>query len=529
MPPTSCRTPRGPAEIVSRKMSTVFLERLQGLNTSDTLAALQGIKRGFEKESLRTNNKMLAQTQHPAQLGASLTHPLITTDYSEALLEFITPPTTKLYQPFQYLTELHQYTYSILAPHEVLWAGSMPCHLPENEAAIPIAQYGDSHLGQLKHVYRKGLGFRYGRMMQMIAGVHYNFSLPMAFWKIYHQYLKSTDDLQSFISAQYLHIIRNFLRLGWLLPLVFGASPTASDYFIHNYFSIDATSLRLSDCGYKNRSNANFPISYNTFSEFIQSIEKAVYTSVPEYEKIGVKVNNEYRQLSSTFFQLEDEHYGLIRPKRVSPNETRMLRVMKEEGIEYLEVRALDVDPFSPIGITPNTTHFIDSFLLMCLFEESKPLTASDQQRINHNLSQVVNHGRNVQLTLDDAGKSRNAREWAIDILHALTKIAALLDKTYQASGFSNACIIAKENLDNFQHLLSNRLCSLFKKNGQSYLDNMWILSLQHRDFFAKNPLDETKKSYYDVLSKESLIAAQKIQNNFLSFDEYLSNYLKKD
>jgi glutamate--cysteine ligase len=509
-------------------MNTVFLERLKGLDTPRWHSYLQDIQRGFEKESLRvTPEHIIANTPHPVELGSSLTHPMITTDYSEALLEFITPPTNDLDRPFQDLSELHQYVYAVLPDNEILWGGSMPCHLPKNEADIPIAQYGSSYLGQLKHIYRKGLGYRYGRAMQMIAGVHYNFSLPISFWEAYHHLLESPEPLQEFISEQYLHIIRNTLRFSWLFPLLFGASPA-----IDKFINFQATSLRLSDRGYQNRSQKNFPISYNNFSEFIQSIEHAVYTSIPAYEKIGIKIGEEYRQLSSGFFQTEDEHYGLIRPKRVSLPEERMLTALKKGGIEYLEVRALDLDPFSPIGIQGDTIGIIDAFLLMCLLEDSPILTLMDETRISQNLAAVVTKGLNPHLTLlDKNGQSRNMRDWGLEIIGYLEKTAGLLDKVYHGSRFSIACRTAKKSLEDFSQLPSSRLLSLLKENQTSYISLLWECSLKHAQFFKEHPLSSAKRQYYDRLVKESLTVAETIENqpkNAVSFDAYLAEYLKK-
>lgn len=155
-------------------MKKPFLKRIAALEASSACSTLKNIKRGFEKESLRVNpEKKISNASHPKALGSSLMHPRITTDYSEALLEFITPPTDAVEEPLNILHEIHQFTYSVLKD-EYLWAASMPCLLGQ-ENDIPIAEYGSSNFGRLKNVYRRGLGHRYGRKMQTIAGLHYNF------------------------------------------------------------------------------------------------------------------------------------------------------------------------------------------------------------------------------------------------------------------------------------------------------------------------------------------------------------------
>src|SRR5215468_11232143 len=175
---------------------------------------LAGLKRGIEKESLRVrNDASLATTPHPAGLGSALTHPNVTTDFSESQLELITGVNTSAEGCIAELTAIHQAVYRAIGD-ELLWCASMPCRLPD-EAAIPIGRYGTSNVGRAKSVYRTGLTHRYGKRMQMISGIHYNFSMPDK---------RSNDD--------YFGLIRNFRRNSWLLLYLFGASPTVCASFV---------------------------------------------------------------------------------------------------------------------------------------------------------------------------------------------------------------------------------------------------------------------------------------------------------
>ncbi|MCX8518355.1 MAG: glutamate--cysteine ligase, partial [Rhodoferax sp.] len=140
-------------------------------------ARLKGIRRGIEKESLRaTDSGMLADTPHPAALGSALTHPHITTDFSESQVELITSVHASAQGCINQLTAIQQFTMRSLG-QEMLWVSSMPCCLPADDA-IPLGQYGTSNVGRTKTAYRNGLGHRYGRRMQTISGIHYNWSLP---------------------------------------------------------------------------------------------------------------------------------------------------------------------------------------------------------------------------------------------------------------------------------------------------------------------------------------------------------------
>src|SRR5215471_5180578 len=175
----------------------VFERRLSSLVNSGQPEVLQGGRKGVEKESLRvTPGGSLAQTPHPVLLGSALTNEHITTDYSEALIELVTPAFTHSWELLQYLLDLHQFVYRHLGD-ELLWATSMPCAI-DSDDSIPLAQYGTSHVGRMKTVYRNGLGLRYGRMMQAISGVHFNYSFPARFWEAFATVREARAAGQSF-------------------------------------------------------------------------------------------------------------------------------------------------------------------------------------------------------------------------------------------------------------------------------------------------------------------------------------------
>lgn len=525
---------------MSAAITPALRKRLKIFDSSEFLNALGGIRRGFEKECLRVDLQgQFSNKPHPAALGSSLKNPMITTDYSEALLEFITPPTVDLQEPFRILEELHQYTYAVL-DQECLWAGSMPCVLAA-EQDIPIAQYGSSHWGRLKHIYRRGLGYRYGRMMQTIAGVHYNFSLSQEFWQHYHAYLGSPLGLKEFISEQYLGLIRNALRWKWLLPLLFGASPAVSPSFFKGQNSTlelwgedtlvgsQATSLRLSDLGYTNSTQSKFLISYNTLEEFVRDLQHIVHLPVPEYSRIPLKKDGEYCQLSQNLLQIEAEHYALLRPKRVLKSEERLLTALTREGIEYIEVRAVDLNPFSPIGIEPETTGVLDAFLLLCLFTESPPLSDQEQYAIAAKHAQVVQWGRKPGLTLTDgAGRTREVLDWASELLEGMAAVAIVLDKSYRVSTFSEACQRALEQVKAPDTLPSAQILQEMKEHQESHCAFVQRWSLKHRDYFLARSLSPDRQEYLHLMAQQSVLAQQALERaDTVSFEEYLRRYLE--
>ncbi len=544
-------------------MKNPFHSRVKALENNEILLFIPGIKRGFEKESLRVDKTgTIALSRHPHALGSSLTHPMITTDYCESLLEFVTPAVEEIDKLFETLYDLHQFTYHILKQEgkaEFLWAASMPSRLVP-EAEIPIAHYGISNIGQLKYVYRKGLGVRYGKTMQTIAGIHYNFSFSKNFWIAYQELQQKNQealpqpharksagipagiplDIDSFISEQYLGLLRNAQRFGWLLPLLYGASSAFCACFHkssrhdlemfedHTKIGPYATSLRLSDLGYQNKSQAGNLISYNGLLEYLETMHTAIHTVVPEYEQIGVKVDGEYRQLSACRLQIEDEHYAAFRPKRVTPPDARMIAAIARNGIEYIEIRSLDIDPYLPLGIEPKTIHVLDAFLLMCLLKDSPPITPEESTRIRANHIQTVNLGRKYGTMLrKENDEEISVVEYAKELLADMGRTAHVLDRAYSVQDFTNSVAEASEKLANMDELPSAKIVAEIKQNQESYFGfaNRW--SKIHEAEFLNKDLDYEKLKYYNELAAEShhdLLELEQHKN--LSFDEFLKRYL---
>lgn len=519
-------------------MNKAFYTRLQGIADEEWSNALKGIQRGFEKECLRIDKQgRLAHTPHPNRLGAALTHPMITTDYSEALLEFITPPMQDIPETFSILTDLHHFTYQNLTD-ELLWANSMPCLLPtENE--IPIAYYGLSNHGQMKHIYRQGLGHRYGRKMQTIAGIHYNFSFPEAFFAPYQTKIRSHLSYPDFVSEQYLGMLRNCLRLGGLLPLLFGASPAVSSAFLQkemaglekwgkeSFIGPYATSLRLSDLGYSNKSKVSNRVSYNSLPDFLATLHQAIHTPHPTFAQIGTKENGKYKQLSGNILQTEDEHYALVRPKRVTTQEERMVTTISEKGIEYIEIRAFDINPFYPLGVNQEFVYVLDAFLLLCLLLDSPPLGDAELKEIEYNQGQVAKWGRKPGLMLSHAGTPSLLKEWALSVLEGTVACCALLDKANETNRYTKACQQVIHQVSDLDALPSARVLQEMRETSESFIEFGMHWSLKHQAHFMAHPMAEEKQRYFTQLAKGSLIAEKALaQANTVSFDEYLQRYL---
>src|SRR5690242_7114736 len=388
---------------------------------------LRGLRRGIEKESLRVRSDgTLARTPHPQTLGSALTHPHITTDFSESQLELITGVHTDAHACLAELEHLHQFVDARIGD-EMLWCASMPCDLPD-EHAIPIGQYGTSNVARAKTVYRIGLSHRYGRRMQLISGIHYNFSLPEDAWCACGH-----DDAD----RAYFALIRNFRRHAWLLLYLFGASPAVCASLVggrpHPLRELSpgtlylpfATSLRMSRLGYLSEAQNALHVSYNDLDSYAASLADALVNPYPAYETIGLRDGDGYRQLATSLLQIENEFYSTIRPKRVIRPGERPLHALRERGVEYVEVRVMDLDPFCAIGITPQTVHFLDVFLLHCLLSESPSDTIEEVRAIATNKQEVASRGREPGLRLQRGAESLELRLWARELLDECGPIAA--------------------------------------------------------------------------------------------------------
>jgi len=384
---------------------------------------LSSIKRGIEKESLRVvEDGTLAETPHPAGLGSPLTHPHITTDFSEAQLELITDTHENIAACLAELRTVHQVVYRNIGD-ELLWCGSMPCSLPD-DARIPIGQYGKSNIGKAKSVYRQGLAHRYGPRMQTISGVHYNFSLPDAAWPLLQKIDGHKGSLQDYRNDAYFALIRNFRRHAWLLLYLFGASPAVCRCFVEGrvhrlqalkdgtFYLPFSTSLRMGPLGYQSDAQSSLAVSYNNLQSYARSLYTALTEPYPPYAAIGIRDGDNYRQLSTSLLQIENEFYGTIRPKRRIKSGERPLQALNARGVEYVEVRCLDLDPFSPIGMQEETIRFLDVFLLHCLLKESPDDSPEEIFANARNQHSVADQGRDPTLRLIRGIENPSLPEW---------------------------------------------------------------------------------------------------------------------
>jgi glutamate--cysteine ligase len=499
-------------------MLSSALDRLNALD----LDRLRGMRRGIERETLRVQPEgSLALTPHPQALGSALTHPCITTDFSESQLELITGAHDTTAAVDRELQQIHRFVARVLGD-EAMWAASMPCRLPPDET-IPIGRYGSSNVGRAKSIYRMGLGLRYGRRMQTISGIHYNWSLP------------GVDD------AGYFGLIRNFRRHAFVLLRLFGASPAVCACFVEGrrhtlqaigpdtYGLPHATSLRMGRLGYQSDAQAALNVSYNSLPGYAASLHGALTTPFPPYENIGVRnLGGEYNQLATSLLQIENEFYGTIRPKRTIRTGERPLRALRERGVEYVEVRCMDLDPFEPTGIHVQTMHFLDIFLLHCLLSDSPPDSPEETVALSRNQHLVASHGRQAGLMLERNGSACSAQGWGQEILDELMPLAELLDRRLGGVAHAQAVQAAQRQWAEPDTTPSARVLQVMQADFGGCFHSLALSQTQQaRRHWLSQALEPEVQQRFEIAAEVSRREQRQRESaDVLAFEDYRQQYL---
>ncbi|WP_216782577.1 glutamate--cysteine ligase [Candidatus Profftia tarda] len=504
--------------------------------------AISMILRGIERETLRvTPEGTLATSGHPLMLGKALTHPWITTDFSESLLEFITPVYSSVDHMLCFLKDIHAYVAHNLGS-ERMWSMSMPCFI-KNEDDIVLAQYGTSNIGKFKTLYREGLKNRYGAIMQMISGVHYNFSLPIEFWQEWVG-IEDKKSGKSQISAGYMRLIRNYYRLGWVVPYLFGASPAICSSFLggrktnipleqkdHIFYLPYATSLRLSGLGYTNKVQDDLSITVNNLPDYIKWLKKAISTPSAEFARLGVKVGGHYRQLNANIFQIENELYSPIRPKCVAKLNESPLDALLRGGIEYIEVRSLDINPFSALGVNADQSRFLDMFLIWCLLADSPEINSDEALYTRENWNRVILEGRKPGQTIIDCNYRRQSlAKIGRDLFANLRRIAEILDSINGNNEYNHVCTILVTGFDDTSLTYSAKVLEEIMAKGFIQF-GLELSDLYYQELSSK-VLSVHRTNQFQQKKEESIKLQEQIENQCamsrsIEFAEYLEMHIR--
>ena len=516
-------------------INTQALERY-GLSSFDS--AWGEVVRGIEKECLRVAaDCSLSKKPHPEALGSPLTNPFITTDFSEALLEFITPVYSNIDECLEMLDLIHCFSAQNIEQNETLWSTSMPCPLGLS-SEIPIANYGNSNNGLLKTLYRKGLSNRYGSIMQTVAGIHYNFSMPESFWLPFQTQRGEKGSLQDFKTKSYLNLIRNFHRFSWLLIYLFGASPAADRTFVQSrqntletfdkdtVFLPFATCLRMGRLGYKSEAQQSLFICYNDLPSYVDCLKEAMKTPYPAYQEISQESNGNHGQINTNLLQLENEFYSSIRPKRNTTNDRRPLEALLQEGIEYIEIRSLDLNPYLPLGIDAEQCRFLDTFLLHCLLTDSPECNADEFFEVSANVTKVVERGRSPGLNLMQQGTEKSLSTWSKELLNDMRYAASLLEKSGNKDCYDLALQVQLQKIDKPELTPSGKMMSQINQSQQSFTEIAHQQSKTHTSYFLNKTIDAGKYEKMKVAAVASISKQKQIEALAQPhFDDFLNQW----
>ncbi len=522
-------------------------------------ASLSDCLIGLEKEALRvTADGRVAPTPHPLALGSALTHPNITTDFSEALVELVTPALSRPQDVLDFLRDLHLFVYRHIED-ERLWAASMPCVLSSG-SEIPLARYGTSNAAEMKTVYRRGLGNRYGRVMQIIAGVHFNFSLPEGLWRSLHAETgAASETLFAYRNTGYMGMVRNLQRLGWMVPYLFGASPAVCKSFVQDaetdlesfdaktFYYPFATSLRMGDIGYQNRQEegTGLKANYDTLDAYTRSLTWAIRTPCPHYEDIGIKANGRWEQLNDHVLQIENEYYSTVRPKQLTEWMEFPTLALRRRGIRYVELRSVDVNLFEPLGIELEQMRFLTLFMLYCLLLPSPTITPRERRWIDANEVLAAHRGREPGLMLQRPGGPIALCDWGREVLCAMEPLAELMDAAEfsaqrpaqppagppgepdaRGGPFMAALQAQRQKMDEPDATPSARILAEMRASGEGFADFARRWTEQHRAGFRQSLIDPATEALFLRLADESRQRQARIEaNDDCDFDEFLARY----
>lgn len=499
-----------------------------------------GMKRGIEKEGLRMQpDGYSAKSFHPKKLGSKLTHPYITTDYSENLLELITEPKDSIKEALDMLRDLHVLVHQSLENQELMWPFSMPCMISDTDSDIPLADYGSSNIGRLKTLYRSGLGVRYGRKMQTIAGLHYNLSIGDDLFGAW-QAFENAENLTSFKNAKYLGLIRNFKRLTPLVLYLLGASPSVCGTFLSgrehqliplkegscSYYQPKGTSLRMGKLGYTNSVQEDLDIRYNDLDEYIQGLRKAIQTPFADFEKIGVDdEQGNPIQINSHILQIENEYYSPIRPKQATKAGETPTDALEARGIAYVEFRAIDLDPYNDIGIRVSTACFLETLALYCLLSDSPNLLPEEEKRLAKNIDTVVNHGREPNITIQEQDGKINLQAWISHHLTNMQSLADALDAHHGGNDYRTALSLMQGKAINPDATPSAQIEADSRRIGSTW-ELGKVLAQKHQAALLNHALSVQDIAKFDAIAQNSIKEQEMLElADEIAFYDYIQTY----
>jgi glutamate--cysteine ligase len=297
------------------------------------------------------------------------------------------------------------------------------------------------------------------------------------------------------------------------------------------HYAAHATSLRMGRLGYQSDAQASVSVSYNDLEHYTASLYEALTVSYSAYEKIGIREGDDYKQLSTSLLQIENEFYSSIRPKRRIKRGERPLHALRSRGVEYVEVRLMDLDPFVPIGITEPTCRFLDIFLLHCLLCDSPPDTPREIREVRDNLQRVAHRGREPGLMLLRDGKEAPLADWAREVLAQCEPIPEKIDARLGGAAYRDAYqAMLKLAADAGQTPSARVLHAMARNHDNAFVRFALIESTLHKSTLQQRELPREVRERYARLAQESLLKQRELEAaDDVDFEIFRQRYLAHD
>ncbi|MDB5730192.1 MAG: gshA2, partial [Variovorax sp.] len=289
------------------------------------------------------------------------------------------------------------------------------------------------------------------------------------------------------------------------------------------------TSLRMGPLGYQSDAQSTLAVSYNSLDGYAASLQEALTRPWPAYEAIGIRnPGGDYNQLATSLLQIENEFYGTIRPKRVIYPGERPLHALRERGVEYVEVRLMDLDPFVPVGIAAQTMRFLDVFLLHCLLSDSPPDTPQEIAALARNQHRTAARGREPGLRLERGGHEVGLAEWGAELLDAHLPIAASLDAVHGGTRYTEAVRAAGAGLREPASLPSARvLAAIGSEFDNSFTGFVDARSLHTRRTLLELPWTDAAQARFEAMAHRSVEDQKQIEAaDTMDFEDYRAQYV---
>jgi glutamate--cysteine ligase len=282
--------------------------------------------------------------------------------------------------------------------------------------------------------------------------------------------------------------------------------------------------------GYSNRVVGGLRISYNSLDEYVDGLNRAITTPHPPYARIGTHRDGDWLQLNANVLQIENEYYSFVRPKRVPTGNEKRTAALARDGIEYVELRSMDLDPWAPEGLTIESLRFLELFALWALLSDSPAMTDASQHEQDENLQTVARCGRRPGLGLMRAGQAISLVDWACELLDNLAAVAAVLDRDRGGDSYSASVALQRTKIADPEQTPSAKVLAEMRDSGEAFFYFAQRRSESTQAWYGERKISPERLTQMAAEAEQSLAQQASIEaSDDQSFDAYLANYFTQN